>query len=86
MTQNFRPFSSLEPRISMSWLKRNSQSGWVLPAEFQGPKYNFAQLKMQLILAVFTQGIASCNYRNDVMITGNPCPVEILRKRLTDIC
>lgn len=27
--------------------------------------------------AVFIQGMYSCNYRHDVMITGNPCPVEM---------
>lgn len=34
-------------------------------------------LRMQLTQAVFTQGMYSCNYRHDVMITGNPCPVEM---------
>lgn len=34
-------------------------------------------LRMQLMQAVFTQGMYSCNYRHDVMITGNPCPVEM---------
>lgn len=33
--------------------------------------------------AMFTQGMYSCNYRHDVMITGNPCPVEMQAEKGT---
>lgn len=40
-------------------------------------------LRMQLMQAVFIQGMYSCNYRHDVMITGNPCPVEMQAEKGT---
>lgn len=33
--------------------------------------------------AMFIQGMYSCNYRHDVMITGNPCPVEMQAEKGT---
>lgn len=65
-----------------------SCSSWLSPGPCQDLCYASAWLRMLLTQAMFIQGMNGYNYRNDVMITGNPCPVEIQTEKytLTAIC
>lgn len=56
---------------------------WSIAGTLPGPSQGLSLAEDVLMAAMFIQGMYSCNYRHDVMITGNPCPVEMQAEKGT---
>lgn len=56
---------------------------WSIAGTLPGPSCGLSLAEDVLMEAMFIQGMYSCNYRHDVMITGNPCPVEMQAEKGT---